>query len=66
MKGLLLFVMSNILLEKKRKKVFFQETKKLKRMQMQTFGMKLSEIWRLQISVAIKRTIPVFVKIESV
>ena len=66
MKGLLLFVMSNILLEKKQKKVFFQETKKLKRMQMQTFGMKLSEIWRLQISVAIKRTIPVFVKIESV
>ena len=66
MKVLLLFVTSNILLEKKRKKVFFQETKKLKRMQMQTFGMKLSEIWRLQISVAIKRTIPVFVKIESV
>ena len=66
MKVLLLFVTSNILLEKKRKKVFFQETKKLKRMQMQTFGMKLSEIWRLQISVAIKRPIPVFVKIESV
>ena len=64
MKGLLLFVMSNILLEKKQKKGFFQETKKLKRMQ--TFGMKLSEIWRLQISVAIKRPIPVFVKIESV
>ena len=66
MKVLLLFVTSNILLEKKQKKGFFQETKKLKRMQMQTFGMKLSEIWRLQISVAIKRTIPVFVKIESV
>ena len=66
MKVLLLFVTSNILLEKKRKKVFFQETKKLKRMQMQTFGMKLSEIWRLQISVAIKRPIPVFVKIEFV
>ena len=64
MKVLLLFVTSNILLENKRIKVFFRETKKLKRMQ--TFGMKLSEIWRLQISVVIKRPIPVFVKIESV